>query len=106
MNREPQSLFDPAGVSGSLVTILCALAVATLGLLMLSGHWSVRRAARVVIGCFVLFGAQALAQELLSLSAQATGTGTSQAIVAVQPTRDPPTPIEYDPYARASMPSR
>ena len=69
------SLFDARGGSplgsaigwingtllGSTATILCVLAVATIGLLMLTGRFPVKESLRVVLGCFLLLGAPALA---------------------------------------------
>lgn len=72
MSLEPaQSLFEPQGSSaiadaaawingallGSLAIGLCVIAVATIGLITLSGRLPVRRGMHVVLGCFVLLGA-------------------------------------------------
>jgi type IV secretory pathway VirB2 component (pilin) len=49
---------------GSVATILCVLAIAFVGLMLMSGRFVVRDAARVVIGCFVLLGAPLIAAGL------------------------------------------
>ena len=43
-------------LTGSLATSVAVLAIGATGLAMLSGRVSLRDGARVVIGCFVLFG--------------------------------------------------
>ena len=62
------SLLEPSGTSpitqmidwftgtllGSLAVSLCVIAIAIVGLTMLTGRLSVRDGARVVIGCFIL----------------------------------------------------
>ncbi|HEY0595367.1 TrbC/VirB2 family protein [Sphingopyxis sp.] len=91
---------------GSTATTVAVLAVATFGILMLSGRLELRRGIAVVIGCFILFGASAIAAAL-------TGFGGSGAAIKPPPATDirpplqtpaPPTPA-YDPYAGASVPS-
>lgn len=53
---------------GSLATAAAVIAVACLGFLMLRGHLPVRRAATVLLGCFVLFGASVIAQSLIAVA--------------------------------------
>jgi type IV secretory pathway VirB2 component (pilin) len=52
---------------GTLSVTLCVLAVAFVGLAMLSGRMPWRRAIEVVIGCFILFGAPAIASAFTAL---------------------------------------
>lgn len=75
-----QSLFDPPSASvidtasgwiestllGTAAQILCVLAVAIVGLTMLTGRLPVRRGLQVILGCFVLFGAPVIAGALVS----------------------------------------
>lgn len=49
---------------GPLATSVAVIAVASVGLLMLSGRVNVRRGLTVILGCFILFGARAIAQGL------------------------------------------
>ena len=46
---------------GQIAVTLCVLAVAFIGLLMLTGRMPVKRGMMVVIGCFVLLGAPIIA---------------------------------------------
>lgn len=49
---------------GPLATSLAVIAVAALGLMMLSGRINIRRGGGVILGCFILFGAANIAQGL------------------------------------------
>jgi hypothetical protein len=59
----PQSPLTSAGgwltgtVSGSIAVMLCVLAMAFVGLLLMSGRLALRDAARVALACFVVLGA-------------------------------------------------
>ena len=80
-----ESLFDAQGgtvlaaaaewITGSLLgtaaTILCVLAVAFVGLMLMSGRLAVRDGLRVVIGCFVLLGAASIAAGLRTAADEA-----------------------------------
>ena len=46
---------------GSIATIVAIIAIASVGFLMLTGRIDIRRAARVVFGCFIIFGASTIA---------------------------------------------
>ncbi|MFL0357747.1 TrbC/VirB2 family protein [Erythrobacter sp. GH1-10] len=46
---------------GSLAFALCVIAVAFVGMLMLTGRFAVREGMRVTLGCFILLGAPAVA---------------------------------------------
>lgn len=88
---------------GSVATILCVLAIAFVGLMMLSGRFPVRRGIQVVIGCFLLLGAPLVAMTF-------TGVWRSSAaapppVVATEPEvpREDLPPANYDPYAGASL---
>lgn len=93
---------------GSSATIVGVIAVATIGLLMLSGRLDLRRGITVVLGCFILFGAGGIAAGLTGLA----GTEPRPPTTAepgpppsqLQPTM--PRPSVYDPYAGASVPER
>ncbi|MGR4893631.1 TrbC/VirB2 family protein [Sphingopyxis sp. LARHCG72] len=94
---------------GSVATALAVIAVAAIGLLMLSGRLEVRRGITVVLGCFILFGSAGIAAALTGLA----GADTRPSLVATQDpgplssTVRPATPPSrvYDPYAGASVPS-
>lgn len=95
-------------IQGPLAVALAILAIAGAGLLMLSGRLAIRRGAAVVAGCFVLFGAPAIARGLFG-SAQGIA-GTEPASAMTEPTAPAPSletppsqPLEADPYAGASV---
>ncbi|RYD63524.1 MAG: type VI secretion protein [Sphingomonadales bacterium] len=68
------SLADPAGsgvlvsavrwlqgtLLGTIATVVAVIAVACVGLLMLTGRINWRYGATVIIGCFILFGAASI----------------------------------------------
>lgn len=69
-----QSLADPAGsgpivgavhwlegtLLGTLATVAAVIAVAVVGLMMLTGRINWRYGATVILGCFILFGAASI----------------------------------------------
>ena len=62
---------------GTAATILCVLAVAFVGLMLMSGRLAVRDGLRVVIGCFVLLGAASIAAGLRTVADEADGAARS-----------------------------
>lgn len=93
---------------GSTATAIAILAVAAIGLLILSGRLELRRGITVVIGCFILFGASGIAA---ALTGTTDGNGQQNAAPApgLRPLSSqsrPPAlpPTAYDPYAGASVP--
>ena len=120
MSVEAASLFDKPGqpvlggasdwaqgvLGGSLTTSLCVIAIAVLGLLLLTGRLRVRRSVEVVLGCFLLLGAGLLATELQQLGHVVTGeeaAGGEQVILPEARVTPPPPPAHFDPYAGASL---
>lgn len=88
---------------GSVATILCVLAIAFVGLMMLSGRLPVRRGFQVVVGCFLLLGAPLIAVTFAGAWRQASSAPPPVAIEQpVDPRGDLP-PSDYDPYAGASL---
>jgi hypothetical protein len=90
------------------------ICVATVGLMMLSGRIDLRRGASVVVGCFILFGASAIAAAIRSV---ATGDFVpAEPVYQVDPWLPPPppppappaptAPAASDPYAGAAVPTR
>lgn len=94
---------------GTVATLVAILAVASVGLLMLTGRIGVRHGATVVLGCFILFGAATIAAGI-----RAFVGGGGEAVYAAEPPSPPPVPPPLpparpsanDPYAGASVPSR
>lgn len=110
---EPGSSALPAALewiaallTGSLATSIGAIAVAGVGLAMLAGRAAWRDGARVVLGCFVLFGAATLSAGLIGLARDRDDPAGVRTIAR------PPLPPEpamtqpsFDPYAGASVPN-
>ncbi len=114
------SLLDPPPVSvitsaenwisglifGQLANVIAVIAIAWVGLAMLSGRVDIRRGMAVVLGCFLLFGAKGIANGLRSAAlAEAAPVAAN---VPPPPTFAPPlptanVPVGYDPYAGAAV---
>lgn len=90
---------------GPLATAIAIIAIACVGLAMLSGRIELRRGASVVFGCFLLFGAKGIAD---GFRASATGSPPPVA-AAVPPLTFVPSSSHsqradgYDPYAGAAV---
>lgn len=93
---------------GSTATAIAVLAVAAVGLLMLSGRLELRRGITVVLGCFILFGAAGIAAVLTgSEDAPQSQILASDSSPLAQQMQNSPAPAAapYDPYAGASVPT-
>ena len=92
---------------GPLVTTLATLAVAFIGYEMLSGRISMRNALRVILGCFVLLGAPAIALGLMDAARDVGGPGQVAQVSPPSPVpppafvapTEPPGANPFDPYA-------
>lgn len=89
---------------GTVATISATIAIAWLGLLMLRGHLPIRRAGTVLLGCFILFGAGAIAQGLLSI-VDGGSPSVARVNLSVPPVAAAPTPLDdnADPYADGAV---
>jgi type IV secretion system protein VirB2 len=95
------SLFDPPASSplgaaaewltgtllGSVAVSLCVIAIAFVGLRMMTGHLAARDGLRVVIACFVLLGAATIAAGLQRTAQEISPTASEPA--QLQGTPDP-----------------
>ncbi len=94
---------------GQLGTAIAVLAVAIAGINMLWGRLSVKEGARILFGCFILFGAPAIAQGIMG-SVESTSVEisipTPQPVTVNPPisvTPSPPANINpFDPYTGAT----
>lgn len=97
---------------GTVATTIAVIAVASVGLMLLSGRMNYRHGATVIVGCFIIFGASSI---VAGLTAMLSGTGTAGAEAETSfPISPPPAtprsipanppPQGYDPYAGASVP--
>lgn len=92
-----------ATLLGDVAVGLCVIAVAFVGLMLMTGRLAVRDGLRVVLGCFVLLGAPLLAGGLRGLADEAGGGGAPvEPAVAATPV-PALSPANYDPYAGASL---
>lgn len=79
---------------GPIATAIAVLAIVAMGFALLSGRIDARRAARLIFGCFIVFGASALAQGILgTFSPRDNGAGSSQIVLPLPP----PTPANPEP---------
>jgi type IV secretory pathway VirB2 component (pilin) len=95
-------------VLGTVATAIAVIAIAVIGMLMLTGRLNVKRGATTILGCFILFGAPSIARGILDAAAR-----LSQSQRTPEPARALPTPrpiptatTAYDPYAGASLQPR
>jgi type IV secretion system protein VirB2 len=114
------SLADPDGSSalvaalhwlqgtllGTLATTVAVIAVASVGLMLLSGRMNYRHGATVIVGCFVIFGASSIVAGFAAImsGAGAAEVGTSLPTPPPRSISAGPAPQNYDPYAGAAVP--
>ena len=85
------SVFAAAGqwvtgtLLGSVAVSLCVIAIAFVGLRMMTGHLAARDGLRVVIACFVLLGAATIAAGVRRAADQAAHPGASAPELASGP---------------------
>lgn len=97
---------------GTVASVAAVIAVATVGLMMLAGRMDVRHAVRVVLGCFIIFGASTIASGLVAAMSSSPGDPGSDAVeqpvLAAQAPAVPvnSVPAVSDPYAGAAVPPR
>lgn len=99
-------------VSGGVAMASAVIAVASIGFLMLTGRMDVRRSVRVILGCFIIFGASAIANGLIAAMSSSSGDPGSDSVeqpVLTSPAPAVPVnsvPAVSDPYAGAAVPPR
>jgi type IV secretory pathway VirB2 component (pilin) len=90
------SLFDPPAASvfaaagqwvtgtllGGVAVSLCVIAIAFVGLRMMTGHLAARDGLRVVIACFVLLGASTIAGGMRRAADEASQPGAPDPLSA------------------------
>jgi hypothetical protein len=80
---------------GSAAFVVGVMAVAVFGFLMLSGRVDWRHGARIILGCFIIFSAPAIARGILSGAEMGGGGGSdytsaSSSVSATAPQYDAP----------------
>ena len=89
---------------GQAAVSLCVIAVAIVGLTMLTGRLPLRKGLRVVLGCFVLLSAGAIVRGISGAWSEnnvAAPAVNSEPLLLYQ--REPLLPATFDPYAGASL---
>jgi type IV secretory pathway VirB2 component (pilin) len=91
---------------GPLATAIAVVAIASIGLALMSGRIDLRRGLSVLIGCFLLFGARGLTDGLRSAAMDNEKSVVSTA--PPPPTFSNPKPSSsntnaFDPYAGAAV---
>ena len=90
-------------VFGEFAVLLCIIAVALIGALMLTGRLPLQRGLRVVLGCFILIGAPVIAGSLMTAGTDEAIVQASAAELGSLPVREELPPSEFNPYAQASV---
>lgn len=91
---------------GTIATSVAVTAVAWVGMLLLMGRLEVRRGMTVIAGCFILFGASAIASGIRgAVGGEEVASANVPPAVAPPPVV-PPMRRDADPYAGASVPGR
>ena len=70
---------------GTVAVSLCVIAVAFVGLALMSGRLAVRDGMRVALGCFILLGASAIAAGLESAANGSSAQVTSAPVFSPSP---------------------
>ena len=98
---------------GTVATTVAIIAIAAVGFLMLTGRIDVRRAAQVVLGCFIIFGASTIAGGIIGALQGGGGEPATARSAPPSPPALPPAAAvpqasqsPYDPYAGAAVPQR
>jgi type IV secretory pathway VirB2 component (pilin) len=87
---------------GPFAVSLAVIAVAVTGLLMLRGHLPLEATFRLVIGCFIIFGAPAIALGIVNAAQKVALPNTWAGPTSIARPSKPP--VTYDPYAGAATP--
>ena len=92
-------------LTGSIALTVATLAVAGVGVMMLTGRIPARRTGQIVLGCFILFSAQAIAAGLVGLHG-APRLEPAADVAAATPAYQATVPAleEKDPFAGAAAP--
>ncbi len=90
---------------GEVAVIIAIIAVALVGLAFLTGRIEVRRAALVILGCAVVFGAPRIAGGLLEAGAgnSANPGPVRDRVRSAEAERGELPPADYNPYAGAAL---
>jgi type IV secretory pathway VirB2 component (pilin) len=98
---------------GTAATMLATIAVAGVGMLLLTGRIEMRRGASVAFGCFLIFGAATIANGIIAAVQKSEAPAVANAAPAPPSYPQSPNPVQkgqntsgYDPYAGAALPQK
>ena len=98
---------------GMIATAVAIIAVASIGIMMLTGRIDFRRAAQAIFGCFIIFGASTIASGILrAVEGDVPGANAAPVVPPAPPAlpqpqaAGPPSAAPFDPYAGAGLPRR
>lgn len=116
MSDSPQANVFTAAVdwiagllTSGLGLTVAIIAVAWIGYLALYGRIDLRRAASVILGCFVIFGASTIAAGFAEIVSAGDPQDSAAATALAPPLATPTVPAQAqpnDPYAAAALPRR
>lgn len=90
--------------TGQLAAVTATIAVAVVGLAMLDGRLDWRRSARVVLGCFLLFGAATISSAFMAFGEREPAAVTEKSLESsLPPVAQMP---DNDPWAHAALEPR
>jgi len=93
-------------LTGTIGTSVAVLAIAWVGFALLQGRIPVWAGVRVVLGCFILFGAPVIAAAFLQMARPEPNVSFTAATRLTPPANTLPNhPPQFDPYAGASVPN-
>ncbi len=91
---------------GTVATTVAVIAVAWVGMLMLAGRLELRRGLTTIAGCFILFGASAIAAGIRASVPDGASAAWTPPPPPAAPLPPPPRAANADPYAGAAVPAR
>lgn len=89
-------------VLGGFATTVAVIAIAGFGYAALTGRLSIKRSMTILVGCFVLFGAPAIAHAMLMLFG---GGADGEIIPAPEPQQASEPPFTVPPFPDARQPA-
>lgn len=84
--------------TGDLALVIATVAIAVVGLMMLDGRVDWRRGARVILGCFLIFGAGSISSAFMASGRDAApqqAARISQPVVETKSPNDDPWAASY-----------
>lgn len=91
-------------MAGPLATCAAVLAVAWFGMVMMQGRIEWRSGVRIIMGCFILFGAPAIAKGVIDAALGRYAQPMAATAVQPAPTMTAAPAPQFDPYAGAALP--